>query len=152
MLNAISLRSVKWQSHRRKAGAVGASSIPQTPWMHSLIDKSAQIRPRSEALSIKLCSLLFALSSEVLGYHLLSTKKREKGKLSREGGINGFEGKCFVGLCRQSPFTAFTSEATFAVTDEYPLTGKRRCESAERWQKRQPRVDRSDGILNIIGL
>jgi hypothetical protein len=46
---------------------------------------------------------------------VLSTKKREKKGLSRERGINGHVRKRLAGLCRESPFTALASEATFAV-------------------------------------
>jgi hypothetical protein len=54
------------------------------------------------------------------GYLLLSNKKREKTGLSRERGINGLVNEWLAGLCRESPFTASYSEATFAVTDDQP--------------------------------
>ena len=49
---------------------------------------------------------------------MLSNQKREKTGLSRERGINGHVGERPAGLCRESPFTALASGATFAVTDD----------------------------------
>jgi len=59
---------------------------------------------------------------EVRGDDLLSVKKRKKGKLSRERGINGLVRAGHERLCRESPFTAFPSEAIFAVTDDLPTS------------------------------
>jgi hypothetical protein len=41
---------------------------------------------------------------------------------SRERGIKGHVHEWRAGLCRESPFTALSSKATFAVTDDHQHT------------------------------
>jgi len=63
-------------------------------------ERAAQVSPQNQSSfhhkeaaasgkSQNIHPAFFAHSSGVQGYLLLSTKEREKGKLSREGGING---------------------------------------------------------------
>lgn len=63
------------------------------------------------------------------------------------------EGKGLERLCRESPFTAFPSEATFAVTDDILSQVNVVRQPGRAEEKSPPRVDRpSGGILNIMEL
>ncbi len=92
-------------------------------------------------------SFFFFWNHRFSGNQLLSNKKQEKVKLSRGSWNKWVVRERLVGLCRESPFTALLSEATFAVTDDF-LNLVRVGKASEK----PARAALLSGLLNIMEL
>jgi hypothetical protein len=100
---------------------IGESSIPQTPW-EPAADAKGRAFPSRKTKALSISSRQNLSSAKIIRVPGWSSVKHPK---AGEGeAVKGTWNKwpmCVKGqerLCRESPFTAFPSEATFAVTDD----------------------------------